>query len=274
MVETYKTRGVVLLLLHQDRSSKNHLLVQCESSIIISEHGSRNSSKVHFKITFSSTKITARPSLAFCQQTISDWLSRRTHQHRKIVIHPHTNILWRGHHAFAHQFFDLQSSTFSALNFRNISSAILSGEPSIDYFGRSIHRPIHRTFQKIYSSKHFSEPPIINPSRRSFQFIDPFRPSIHRSIQRTVHRSTLDHLSRRPFTDPARGPFIDPSSKTHSYDPIQTTGSFLSWSYQHAFQSSPTDESSAFQRQITFEESTDTKVELNIIIFYNTKKVF
>ena len=107
-----------------------------------------------------------------------------------------------------------------------------------DPYQKFIHRSIHRTLQKINSSKHFFRTSI-HQSFQKILFIDPFRPSIHlhRSILDHLSRRPFIHLSRRPFIDPARGPFIDPSRR-RTHRSIQTTHSFLSWSDQHAFQSS------------------------------------
>ena len=127
----------------------------------------------------------------------------------------------------------------------------------------SIHSSNLRTFQKINSSKHFLRTSIhqsfqkILPIHRSFQTI---RSSIHPtncssihlgpSIQKTIHRSI---------------------QKTHSS--IHTDDSFILIMIRPTrLPIQSTYEPSAFQRQITLEESTDTKVELNNIIFYNTKK--
>ena len=155
----------------------------------------------------------------------------------------------------------IHSSIYSLLHSLHWTSEI-SVQRSLSEIHSSIHSSntpedqlIETLFPNVYS-------PILPED--PFNSSSLFRPSIHRSI--------LDHLSRRPFIHLSRRPFIDPSRR-RTHRSIQTTHSFLSWSDQHAFQSSLQMNHRQSRVRLHFEESTDTKVELNNIIFYNTKKM-
>ena len=100
-------------------------------------------------------------------------------------------------------------------SFPEIHPSVISEDSFIDPLIKPSNRPEDQLIETLFPNE------FINPSRISFQFIEPFRPSVHRPIQRTVHRSILDHLFRRPFIDPSR---------RRIHRSIQTIHSFLSWS--------------------------------------------
>ena len=134
-------------------------------------------------------------------------------------------------------------------------------------FSDPSQRFTHRLSTKIHSLIHASnlpEDPFNSSILFDHLFIDPswtIYPENHSSIYPEDHSSIQpdDHSSIHP-----EGALIDPYTDD-SFILIMIRPTRL------PIQS--TDEPSAVQSQITFEESTDTKVELNIIIFYNTKKM-
>ena len=122
-----------------------------------------------------------------------------------------------------------------------------------------IHRSIHRTLQKINSSKHFFRTSI----HQSFQKILPIQraistiySSIHLgpSIQKTIHPSIQKTIRRSSQRTIHRS-----IQKTHSS--IHTDDSFILIMIRPTrLPIQSTDEPSAVQSQITFDESTDTKL--------------
>ena len=258
MVDTYKTRGVVFQRNERNcccikrttgktfiessvNSFADHRRIIC--SYTISEHGSRNSSKVQFKITFSSAD---NCSTKFgVLTTISDWLSRRIHQHRKnphSSLHEHSLTMPPGIRPSI-----LRSTAFYIL-FIELPKYKFS-----DPYQKVIHRSIHRTLQKINSSKHF------------------FRTSIHQSFQKFLSSILFDY----PLIDPSWTIYPEDHSSTHPEDALIDPYRRLIHSYHD-----PTDTPSnpVYRWTIGSPESdyirgvNRHKVELNNIIFHNTKK--
>jgi hypothetical protein len=149
-----------------------------------------------------------------------------------------------------------------------------------DPYQKFIHRSIHRTLQMINPSKHFFRTSIHQTIQKTLSInrtISTINSAIHLgpSIQKTIHPSIQKTIH------PSIQKTIHPSSQRTSHRSIQkphssihTDDSFILIMIRPTrLPIQSTDEPSAVQSQITFEESTDTKLSWIILYFITQKNV-